>query len=54
VVGGEVAGRLPRLTLGDSLFQMFGRVRAVGRELEWAGAVGAPALVLDSVVVSAD
>ena len=54
VVGGEVAGRLPRLTLRDSLFQMFGRVRAVGRELEWAGAVGAPALLLDSVVVSAD
>lgn len=54
VAGGEVAGRVPRLTLQDNLFEMLGRVRAVGRELEWAGAVGAPALVLDSVGVSAD
>ena len=54
VVGGEVTGRFPRLTLHDNLFEMLGRVRAVGHELEWAGAVGAPALVLDSVGVSTD
>jgi PmbA protein len=49
---GEVTGCLTGLMIRDNLFEMLGRVRGVGRELEWIGAIGAPALVLDAVGVA--
>ncbi len=51
VVGGEITGLAPEVTIAGNAHDMLNRVIAVGREAVWVGSRAAPPIVVDGVSV---
>jgi predicted Zn-dependent protease len=51
VVGGEIAGLAPEMTIAGNAYDLLNRVIAVGREALWVGSRAAPPIVVDGVSV---
>jgi predicted Zn-dependent protease len=52
VEGGAVRGRLEGVTLSGNLFELLGRLVAVGSDARWVGAVSVPSLVVEGLRVA--
>jgi PmbA protein len=51
VVGGEIAGLVPEVTIAGNAHDLLNRVLAVGRDALWVGSRSAPPIVVDGVSV---
>jgi predicted Zn-dependent protease len=49
-----VRGRLEGIRLAGNVYDLLTRVGAVGNDLTWIGAVGAPSMLLEGVGVLTD
>lgn len=53
VVKGEVVGRVKGSIIAGNAFELLGRLRGIGREVEWRGSQCLPAMVVEGVAVVA-